>query len=740
MIDPNLIEYAKALAARDQARGIETLANATYTKESGIGRDTSKTAHFFHAYKRWVQTHVFRQTGITWENDGVYTHHPPGSVAYDEFWDEEERRIKEGFEYMGQRISGLHYLYLNYCPIWNKAKRKYKFPDFRAVDAEWFLAIEKDLGLAHYDNDPSRPVGHVDAKSRQVGHSLKAVVPLLYFMNFVRGAKCYLGAVEDKYCQKTLRMYMRYHDHLYEYTDLGKGWLEKQKGKYYKTGYKDVIDGQEVEKGYLSELTIVSFNDTAEKGVGGGCDLFVIEEAGLFPDLLEAIGYIEPACKDGDLTTGNILVFGAAGDLENCKGYEKLCMDPVSYGFAGYPNIWLPGKAKDLVAYFIPNYSCRPPHMDADGNPDELKAITARDFELAMLKKKDFKKWAEKVSQYPNNIREMFDMRGHARFKKEIIEPHLALLRANAASIGTRVQLYPGEMGEPRYSLTVADHMQPILEYGQVNWNDTEGCPLIYEFPPPSPAHGLFIAAIDSYNQDDSTTESLGSIIIYKQANTLSGETGGRYIVAEYIGRPKAGKHEFYRICLLLMRLYNAKAMIENEDSELAPWFYNKGFDHMLADQPDIIRNILPNSRVKRTKGIHAAEALIIAAENKIQRYLEERVGYYYDDKGEVSGEKLGVTRIPSIYLLSELLAYTHDDNENYDHERTFGWLLMYEEELYTKPVEEEYDLDTADFLNNVFDTVNQSQRRQTAGYGGWETELFGDGDNSPAYGYKQAS
>jgi hypothetical protein len=71
-------------------------------------------------------------------------------------------------------------------------------------------------------------------------------------------------------------------------------------------------------------------------------------------------------------------------------------------------------------------------------------------------------------------------------------------------------------------------------------------------------------------------------------------------------------------------------------------------------------------------------------------------------DKGEVIGEKLGVTRIPSLYLLSELSVYSHQDGDNYDHERTFGWLLMYEEELYTHPVEEEYDEDLTSFLVGV--------------------------------------
>ena len=201
----------------------------------------------------------------------------------------------------------------------------------------------------------------------------------------------------------------------------------------------------------------------------------------------------------------------------------------------------------------------------------------------------------------------------------------------------------------------------------------------------------------------------------------MSSESGGRYIVAEYVGRPKQGKPEFYRQCLMLMRIFNAKAMVENEDPEIVSWFFNKGYDYLLADQPDLIRSIVGKSTVKRTKGIHAAPALITAAENKIQRYLEERIGYYYNDKGEVIGEKLGVTRIPSIGLLEELMAYVSRDDENYDRERTFGWLLLYEEELVTQPPEEDYSPDIEKMLMSVFPNSGNMGLPQT---------------NESAYGY----
>jgi hypothetical protein len=119
--------------------------DSTLLQATGLDMEQDNTLRpkkppHFHIYKKWTNTVGFRETGIRWEKDKIYCPFPEGSLAYNEFWDEEERRIREGYTVDGQRIAGLHYLYLNYCPIWNKKERAYKFPDFRAVDAEWFLA------------------------------------------------------------------------------------------------------------------------------------------------------------------------------------------------------------------------------------------------------------------------------------------------------------------------------------------------------------------------------------------------------------------------------------------------------------------------------------------------------------------------------------------------------------------------------------------------------------------------
>jgi hypothetical protein len=45
--------------------------------------------------------------------------------------------------------------------------------------------------------------------------------------------------------------------------------------------------------------------------------------------------------------------------------------------------------------------------------------------------------------------------------------------------------------------------------------------------------------------------------------------------------------------------------MYENERKGLFPYFTAKHCDYLLADQPDIINDIVSNSKVQRKKGCH---------------------------------------------------------------------------------------------------------------------------------------
>jgi len=642
----------------------------------------STTGPYYVKYKQWWDTKHFKQAGDFWLRDGAYCPFPEGTDSYDEYWDEQEHYIKNGYTHEGQFIDGLYYLYLNYCPIKHKQKKGLFMPDFWSMDADYFEHISVAMGLRP-DPDPFRPVVLEIAKTRQCGASFKGCVPILYNMCFVPFSQNYLGSYLSDDTEKTTNMFLSYFYHAYRYTDFGKRFIKKEAYEYYQVGYWDLIDGDKIPAGYLSELRIITWKDNPEKGVGGPCDLFVVEEAGLHPYLLTSLGFITPACKDGDFTTGTVLVYGAAGKDGQYEGLKKLHYAPRAYNAYSFPNKWEPESHYKESGLFIPNYSCRKPHIDEDGNPMQANAIIARDKSLKELEKKDHEKYLLDLSQYPNTPSEMFAVRGRKRFNQKLIAQQIAYLESQNA-FGQAIELYEDINKGGIKELFVDEKIKsPIRKFPLEGDMDKEGCIEIFEFPDADPPPDLYIGGIDSYNQEDSYySESLGSCFIYKKVSHLAKEGTHRLVVAECTQRPKS-KYDFYMNCAMLAKYYNAVLMLENEDQEATPWFFNNNYEHLLADQPDIIRQIIPNSKSKRQKGIHAAEQLIIAAENKIARYINEDLGFYYDDLGNVTGRRYGVSRILSLGLLYELKDYVHDRNKNFDRVRAFGWTMLYEDETF---------------------------------------------------------
>jgi hypothetical protein len=101
------------------------------------------------------------------------------------------------------------------------------------------------------------------------------------------------------------------------------------------------------------------------------------------------------------------------------------------------------------------------------------------------------------------------------------------------------------------------------------------------------------------------------------------------------------------------------------------PYFSSKHSEHLLADQPEIIKDIIKNSSVQRGKGIHMPIEIKMWGEGKIREWLIE----------ETSPGIKRLTTIMSEPLLEELIAY--NDTGNFDRVIAFMLCLIYEEELF---------------------------------------------------------
>ena len=171
--------------------------------------------------------------------------------------------------------------------------------------------------------------------------------------------------------------------------------------------------------------------------------------------------------------------------------------------------------------------------------------------------------------------------------------------------------------------------------------------------------HGLYIAGCDPYDQDKSETGSLGSFFIYKRF--YRADKTHDCIVAEYSGRPEFAE-QFYENCRKLCLYYNAKCLYENQLKGLKTYFEQKNCVHYLYEQPQIIKDIIKDSRVNRGYGIHMNRGTGGATGIKDQCELYLRKWIY--EEREIDGQKLlNLYTIKSIPLLKELIAYDRDGN-----------------------------------------------------------------------------
>lgn len=195
----------------------------------------------------------------------------------------------------------------------------------------------------------------------------------------------------------------------------------------------------------------------------------------------------------------------------------------------------------------------------------------------------------------------------------------------------------------------------------------------------------------DPYDDDDSSTDSLGSIFIM---NTLTDR-----IVAEYTGRPQTAR-EFYEICRKLLIYYNAIANYENNKKGLFAYFDIKNCLHLLCDTPQILKDQQVISIIRSTgntsKGTNATDKVNSHARRLIREYMLDQA---YNKEAGITNTHV----IPSIPLLSELIYWNADGN--FDRVSALGMMLILKQDrakIVIEEMEEENDKFQA-FFNRYY-------------------------------------
>ena len=639
--------------------------------------------------KKIQNTDKFRQAAIFFTEHNTYTIAPRGTTDYNNYWERERQRCLYGYVAPdGDSITGYYYFYLNYFPILGLVKTTYtdrfgrqrerrvrttRFADFYDYDYYYFNAIESAEDNAHH---------MAVLKARNKGYSFKGASMLVRNYELIPNSQNFVVASDKKYLTGDGIISKAWAG--MDFIDKNTAWakqrlVDTQLSR--KSGFKITDEfGKQTEDGYLSTIIGITAKDNPDAVRGTRGRLLLFEEAGKFNRILDAWSMARQSMEEGDTQVGLMIAFGTGGSSDSdFDGLKELFYHPGGYNIMEFDNIWDEKAEGTKCGFFVPAWSNISSidletgerlYMDKDGNSDRQKAI-----EFEVQERNKVREGASKelaidrfVAENPITPQEACLELGGNIFPKKLLMQQLVKIRTNEKLKNMKhiVDLSWDGNGQ---ILASEKKLGDITEYPLKKGTKPEGSVVIWEYPIKDPPFGLYIAGMDPYDHDNSFTESLGSMFIYKRFK--AGEAWTDVIVAEYSGRP-ATAEDYYENARKLLVMYNARLLFENERKGIYPYFTNKHCDYLLADQPDkVISEIFKDSKVQRRKGCHMSKQIRQYAEGQIKEWLEEEY-----EEGHPN-----IERIYSEPLLEELIL----DNgvRNVDRVIALCMVMLYREELY---------------------------------------------------------
>ena len=412
--------------------------------------------------------------------------------------------------------------------------------------------------------------------------------------------------------------------------------------------------------------------------------LIIFEESGSFAELGAAWQIARPSVEQDGVAFGLMIAFGTGGDTDShFETLKDMFYNPDGYNCVGFDNIWDEGSATKKCGFFIPQYT-NLDFRDADGNriymDNDGNTISRKAMEYILEERRKVIENATNSTAVDRYVAEhcitpqeaCLEFGGNIFPKKEL-QQRLAEIRtsetlSNAKQVGDLIWQSNGDL---TWSIKKKGD---ITHYPLKKDDDPTGSIVIWEHPNKDASAGAYILSLDSYDYDQSGTNSLGSCFVYKRFQNL--EEGSEYLVAEYTGRPQTAE-EFYENVRKLAVYYNGKIMYENQNKGIFAYFVNKHCDYLLADQPDIISDVVGTSKVQRKKGCHMNKQIKQWGEGLIKDWLNDI---------NPNGKK-NLYNILSEPLLEELIAY--NDHGNFDRVMSIIQLMIYREQLYNMVVKE---------------------------------------------------
>lgn len=669
-------------------------------------------------------TDYFRPSAIHYQQYGCFTKLKPNANPNSEFgkWIREEvRRCWEGYVRPsdGEWITGDMYFFLNYCPILlikkdenNKSIRTIDFPRF--WDGHYYKS--------HYLNQ-CRNEGHhaSELASRGKGKSLFAASMLA--KRFILGesknvnkkVQCVATASERKYIQgafQLLDMFQYYIDFCANNTEFPRQRITSSlQNLAWTMGYVD--SETNTRRGTENSVIGITSKDDESKLRGSRGVLYLLEEAGSFPRLLNLYQVLRPSVEDGNSVWGLIYLYGTAGDSDSdFSSMQELMYNPNGYNIKAVNNVYdKEGQGRKQFTYFFPGYMNRADCYDEDGNSDVNKALLEILLDRYKVKynSTDINAITKRIAEIPITPQEAI-----LKTKDNIFPIVEITKRLNEIDNNPNFydDTYVGDLvinnkGNIEFSPNTLD--MPIRDFPTKD-NKVKGAIEIFEMP--QEVHGKipkdrYIMSLDNYENDEAQSMSLGSMFVL--------DLWTDRIVAEYTGRPMFAD-DLNEICRKLCLFYNAKVMVENNKKNTFSYFSRMNSLHLMADTPEYLKNkqlIKTTGFGNASKGITATLPIKNFALGLIRDWLLKPVTITKEEGNEVVEYTVpNLSFIKNRALLKELMLY--NPAINVDRIMSLCQLMLYREEkmiLYQgEPRRAEKTIDASYLGNDPFFTRNYKQ------------------------------
>ena len=589
----------------------------------------------------------------------------------------------------GMWVTGDYYWMLNFCPM-HLVEKNDKGVAMRTVAHPRFW--DGQFLMSHYLNQ-GRLHGHHASALASRGRGKTSFGGGLLARRCIIGetgdnqkeVQCMVTAVDRVKLMDTnmiLRVFKDNLDHCAKYTQFASHRLKSSDQEMeWKMGYKKA--GSEVEYGSKNSVSGIISGVNQDKLNGSRGVLYLIEEAGIFKNLLSMYNMIRPSVEHGNEVFGEIFCYGTAGDDQSdFTAFAEMFYSPIGYNMEALNNVYdKEGQGRKQCCFFYGAYmnyddSC----IDENGNSDVTKSLLAILYDRYKTKygSTDVNTITKRISQYPIVPQEAM-LRSHGNIfpVTELNE------RLNQLDNDPNVfdDVYVGELvqdnktGEVKFNPTID---LPIRDFPTKD-NKVKGALEIFEMPKKNSEGKIpferYICSADPYDADCSNTMSLGSILVM--------DLWADMIVAEYTGRP-AFAEDFYEICRKLCLFYNCRCMYEQNIMGMFSYFSSHNAVHLLAETPEYLvqRNMIKSIGYgNKAVGIRAIPAVINGAFKMIQTWLrKEIVSIETDANGNNTEVKIpNLYRIKNRALLKELVLW--NPQGNFDRVMSLVQLILYRED-----------------------------------------------------------